>query len=432
MNKKAKIAIAVVLLGAVGTTVGIAVMKRRQAAIDVRIETVQQRDLVSSVTANGQVRPRVKVDVASDITGKIVALAVAEGDLVTKGQFLVEIDAQQAEAALQRAEAGLSSARAQEAQTRANMLQSERNYNRNLEIRKINPTLVSDEQMEQLKTAAEVSKAVYESSQHSVEQAQASVRDAHTALGKTKLYAPMAGRVTRLNVSLGETAIMGTLNRDAATLLTISDMSVLETRVRVDETDVARIHVGDSATVTIDAFPDTSFVGRVTKISNSSVRMVAPGGDQAVDYEVTVQLTETRAEMRPDFSASAKIITATRTNAIAIPIIALTVRENLPLGGDTAITGPTRATTVSKATPKKDVVGVFVVDTANKVTFRPVTVGIGGDEHFEVRSGVKVGERIVAGSYKAIRDLTDGAIVRDTTTTPTKPTETKKPQGSTP
>src|SRR6185436_1077745 len=126
-----------------------------------------------------------------------------------------------------------------------------------------------------------------------VEQAVASVRDAKQALSRTTIVAPMSGKVTRLNVEEGETAIMGTLNKDAATLLTISDMSVLETKVKVDETDVARISVGDSAVVQVDAFPDTTFVGRVSKISNSSVKGAAAAssqGEQAVDYEVTIQL----------------------------------------------------------------------------------------------------------------------------------------------
>jgi HlyD family secretion protein len=372
------------------------------------------------------------VDVASDVTGKIVQLVVAEGDLVSTGQFLLEIDPQQAEAALQRAEAGRASARAQEAQTRASFVQAERSYNRNVEMRKINASLVTDEQMEQLRTAMEVSQAVHQASQHSVEQAEASVRDAKSSLGKTKLYAPMAGRVTRLNVSLGETAIMGTLNRDAGTLLTISDMSVLETRVRVDETDVARIRLGDSAVVQMDAFPDTSFVGRVTRISNSSVRTTATAGaDQSVDYEVTVQLLNQRPETRPDFTATARIITARVTNVPSIPIIALTVRENTPVGGDTALgvsagtTSPSQASTAT-AERRKDVEGVFVVDSANRVTFRPVRVGITGDEYFQVLDGLKLGERIVAGSYQAIRDLRDGMLVRETKA---DSTATKKPQG---
>jgi HlyD family secretion protein len=234
----------------------------------------------------------------------------------------------------------------------------------------------------------------------------------------------MAGRVTRLVVEQGETAVPGTFNKDAATLLTISDMSVLETKVKVDETDVARIKVGDSAQVQIDAFPDTTFLGRVTKISNSSVKAVTTSADQAVDYEVTIQLLNAPPETRPDFSSTAKIITDSRRNVLSIPIIALTVRENENLTpGDTAVgLGKAKPT---KDIAKKDVEGVFVVGADNKVSFKPVKVGIAGEKHFEVVSGLKDGDKIVAGTYQAIRELKDGALVRETKV------EAKKPQGTT-
>src|SRR5258705_281085 len=198
--------------------------------------------------------------------------------------------------------------------------------------------------------AVDVNLALYDAAKHNVEQAEAGVTDAKVALGKTTINAPMSGRVTRLNVQNGETAIQGTLNKDAATLLTISDMTVLETKVKVDETDVARIALGDSAVIQIDAFPDTTFVGPVTKISNSAVKAAAAAqnADQAVGYEGTVQLLNTPMETRPDFSATAKIITDTRKNVLSIPIIALTVRENEALTkGDTAVG-------LGKPKPKKE------------------------------------------------------------------------------
>ncbi|HET9682581.1 MAG TPA: efflux RND transporter periplasmic adaptor subunit, partial [Gemmatimonadaceae bacterium] len=382
----------------------------------------QRRDLVSSVTASGQVQPQLKVDLSSDITGKIVRLAVKEGQMVSKGQFLLQIDPQQAEAAVQRQDASLAASKAGMAQAQANLLQAQKSYERTAAIKKSNPTLISDEQLEQLRTAVDVNKALYESARHQVEQANALLSDARSSLGKTTIYAPMSGRVTRLNVENGETAIMGTLNKDAATLLTIADMSVLETKVKVDETDVARIALGDSAVIQIDAFPDTVFTGRVTKISNSAVKAAAAANttDQAVDYEVTIQLVDIPPETRPDFSATAKIITDTRKQALSIPIIALTVRENEALTkGDTAVgLGKPRPT---KEVGKKDVEGVFVVGKDNKVTFRPVKVGIAGEKHFEVLDGLKEGDKIVAGTYQAIRELKDGATIRET-----KP-ETPKP-----
>lgn len=412
MTKKVKWSIA----GAVGLVViligGLGAAKRGNKAVEVRIEPIEKRDLVASVTASGQVRPQTKVDISSDIAGKITTLSVKEGQMVSRGQFLLQIDPQQAEAQVTRAEAAMAAAQAQAAQSRANLIQSQRSLERMSAMKKANTQLVSDEQMEQLRTSVDVNSAMAESSQHMVEQSRAALKEARNALGKTTIYAPMAGRVTRLVIEQGETAVPGTFNKDAATLLTISDMSVLETKVKVDETDVARISIGDSAVIQIDAFPDTTFVGRVTKISNSSVKAAAvQSADQAVDYEVTIQLVNAPVETRPDFSATAKVVTDTRKSVMSIPIIALTVRENEELAkGDTAV-GLGRPKP-SKDVGKKDVEGVFVVGTDNKVTFRPVKVGIAGEKHFEVLSGLKAGEKIVAGTYQAIRELKDGALVR--------------------
>jgi len=427
MSKRVKWSVAggvvlvVVLIG------GLTAAKGKNKAVEVRTEQVQPRDLVASVTASGQVRPQTKVDLSSDITGKIVKLAVKEGQMVTQGQFLLQIDPQQQEAAVQRFEAALASSRAQMAQAQANLMQAQKSYERTAQIKKANPQLISDENLEQLRTSVDVNEALYQSARHSVDQSSAAVRDARSSLGKTTIYAPMSGRVTRLNVENGETAIMGTLNKDAATLLTIADMSVLETKVKVDETDVARISLGDSAVIQIDAFPDTTFIGRVTKISNSAVKTAAQQGsnaDQAVDYEVTIQLLNTPSETRPDFSATAKIITDARKNALSIPIIALTVRENEALAKEDTAVGLGKPKP-KKEVGKKDVEGVFVVGADNKVTFRPVKVGIAGEKHFEVLNGLKKGDRIVAGTYQAIRELKDGALIREAKV------DTKKPQAKT-
>ncbi len=415
MSKRTKwgvgggILLVIVLVGALSAAKG------RNKATDVRMEMVERRDLVASVTASGQVQPHNKVDLASDITGRIVRLAVKEGDLVTKGQFLLEIDPSQYRAAAERAAAAVASSRSQAASARPSLLQARRNYARLLELKRANPTLVSDEQVEQLKTQVDVAQAQLESAQNGIAQSQASLRDAQSLLAKTTIYASMSGRVTRLVVREGETAIMGTLNKDAATLLTISDMSLLETKVKVDETDVSRISIGDSTVVQIDAFPDTTFIGRVSEISNSSIRAVGGGvnpADQAIDYEVTITLINAPPTTRPDFSATAKIITDVRKNVLSIPIIALTVREDSTASKDSG------AVTLAKAAPskqvgKRDIEGVFVVGADNKVTFKPVKVGIAGEKYFEVVSGLSEKDRIVGGTYQAIRELKDSARVKN-------------------
>jgi len=219
----------------------------------------------------------------------------------------------------------------------------------------------------------------------------------------------MAGRVTRLAVEEGEVAVPGTFSRETGLLLTISDLSVIQVKVQVDETDVVRLALGDSVEISIDAFPDTTFVGRVSKISDSAIRTAAAAAgssDQAVDYEVEITLEAPPGDVRPDLSATARIVTDTRADALAIPIIALTVREHAAVSTETR-----PADTAATGEKKKETEGVFVV-TAGVATFRPVRVGIAGDEYFEVVDGVKAGETIVAGPYQAIRDLKDGAHVK--------------------
>ena len=415
MSKNIKMVVGGVLVVAIATIGVLSASKRSNKATDVRMETIEKRDLVASVTASGQVRAQMKVDVAADITGRITRLAVKEGDNVKKGQLLLQIDPQEFDAALQRSEAQLANTKASAAQSAANLQQVTNSYRRSQDIRQSNPNLVSVEQLEQLKTAVDVNQALVEASRHNVEQAEAGVKDARVRLGKTTLYAEMAGRITRLVIEQGETAIQGTMNRDAATLLTISDLSTLETTVKVDETDVSRIKIADSAVVQLDAFPDTTFVGRVVKISNSSVRgaTATASGDQAIDYEVTIRLINPPKETKPDFSATAKIITDTRRQVLAIPIIALTVRENEELLNADTTEMPGR-TTPTKQVGKKDVEGVFVIGADNKVTFKPVKVGIAGEKYFEVLSGLSGTEKIVGGTYQAIRELKDGTLVRET------------------
>lgn len=381
---------------------------RRETGTEVRMENVARKDLVAVVTASGTIQPQTKVDVSADITGRITKLAVREGDYVQKGQFLLQIDPTIYEANVQRAQALVSTAEASVVQAKANRDQAKRTLDRTIDLRKQNETLVSQEQLEQAQTAFEVGAALATSAQHQVDQARAGLREARDQLAKTHLVAPMAGRITRLAVEEGEVAVPGTFSRETGLLLTVSDLSVIQVKVQVDETDVVRLHMNDSVEVSIDAFPDTAFTGKVTKVSDSAI--LPAGGsplggqnDRAVDYVVEITLANPPKDVRPDLSATARIVTDTRKESLAIPIIALTVREHEALSTETKPADTTKK--------KKETEGVFVV-TDGKATFRPVKVGVAGDEFFEVIEGVKEGEQIVAGPYQAIRDLKDGSAVK--------------------
>jgi len=416
-----------VLLGSgIGVLVVVLIMvsasAKREKGIEVRFETVGRRDLVAAVTASGKIQPKKKVDISADITGRITRIAVREGDFVQKGQFLLQIDPTIYQANMQRAQAAMSQAEAGAVQARATRDQSQRALTRTKELREQNPNLISQEQLEQAQTGSDIAEANLTASQHLVEQSRAGLQEARDQLAKTHLVAPMAGRVTRLAVEEGEVAVPGTFSRETGLLLTISDLSVIQTKVQVDETDVVRLHLGDSVEVTIDAFPDTTFIGRVTKVSNSAILTAASavGGaqsDRAVDYEVEITLANPPTEVRPDLSATARIVTDTRKQALAIPIIALTVRENTPISteqrparGEAQAATP-RDTSRRGAGNKKETEGVFLIH-GGVATFHAVKVGIAGEEHFEVVEGVHQGDTIVAGPYQAIRDLKEGARVR--------------------
>ncbi len=429
MTKKRKIiliALGVIIMGGLVT---LSASKRRQPSTEVRLEKVQKRDLTSIVTASGKIEPKKKVDVSSDITGRIVNLPVREGDLVERGAVMVRIDPAQYQAAVERMVAMLASSVATGNQARANRDQAERAYVRARDIRAQNPQLVSQEALEQAETQRAVAIANLESAERQVDQARAALREAQDLLRKTTIIAPMSGRITRLAVEEGEVAVPGTFSRETGLLMTISDLSVIQVTIEVDETDVVRIHLGDSADVAIDAFPDTTFTGHVTKISNSSIRGAQAtsglGTDQAVDFEVEVTLDNPPPGVRPDLSATARIITDTRAGVLSVPIIALTVREPEAIS-DTNPAGrrgrrsearaterPAAGRDTAAARRKREIEGLFVVDTTtHQAKFRAVRVGIAGDEYFEVLDGVREGETIVAGPYQAIRDLKNNARVR--------------------
>jgi HlyD family secretion protein len=422
MSKRNKVLVGGGLLVLIVGLVLVSASAKREKGVEVRFEKVGRRDLVAAVTASGKIQPKKKVDVSADITGRITRIGVREGDYVQRGQFLLQIDPTIYEANLQRAQAALSSAEAGAVQARANRDQSQRALQRTKELRDQNPNLISPEQLEQAQTAFEIAEANSTASTHMVEQARAAFREARDQLAKTHLTAPMAGRITRLAVEEGEVAVPGTFSRETGLLLTISDLSVIQVKVQVDETDVVRLHLADSVEVTIDAFPDTTFVGRVSKVSDSAIltaaSSIAGQNDRAVDYEVEITLANPPQDVRPDLSATARIITDTRKQSLAIPIIALTVRENTPVTTEQsrgAAAGQPAATPApagaAAETKKKETEGVFVVSNG-VATFRPVKVGIAGEEHFEVLDGVKEGDTIVAGPYQAIRDLKEGTHVR--------------------
>jgi len=403
----------------VGTLAAAAFMSRRNSGergIPVRLEVVQPRDLSAFVEASGNIRAVRTVDLSSDISARVATVYIREGDYVTQGQRLLSLETDTYEAAVDRTEASLAQARAGLTQQEANLESARLELARNESLNE-RGGLVSLQALDNARIQFDIAEAQLQSARSGVDQAAAAVEEAREQLSKTLFTAPMDGRVTRLNVEEGETVIIGTMNNPGSLVLTISDLSVMEVVVEVDETSVPSIVIGDSASVRIDAFPEEVFSGRVTEIGNSAIvppSQQASGQQAAIDFEVVVTLSPTDAELRPDLSATAEIITDQRLNVASVPYAAVTARSSVTLGSEVISTRPSDEDE-DELDQADQVEGIFrVVDgTANFVT---VELGISGRDHYEIASGVDVGDTVVAGPYQTVRVLRNGQAVRSSET----------------
>ncbi len=421
-NRKFLIGLAIVVV--LGSVAALAVARRRDRGVEVRLEEVIRRDLVETVTASGNIRAGRVVDISSDVSARVRTLMVEEGDDVEAGELLLRLDPTQFQAAVSRARAALNQAQARQRQQEAALERARRDHERLQSLFETDSVLVARQQLDDAATELELAARQLESLQFAVAEAEASLEESRELLSKTVFTAPISGKVTRLNVEEGETVIVGTMNNPGSLVLTISELSRVEAVVEVDETDIPYLQIGDSTVLELDAFPDRLFSGNVTEIGNSAIRPPAStagtGQSAAIDFEVVVTMDDPPGGVRPDLSATADIVTATRANVISVPIIALTVRaedegeqdddpapeEDDEFRVDDGLAGP-----VGRA-GETDVEGVFVV-VDGKVTFTPVEIGITGQEHFEVLTGLNVGDTIVAGPYQEIRQLSNDDDVRE-------------------
>ncbi|MFQ5680241.1 MAG: efflux RND transporter periplasmic adaptor subunit [Gemmatimonadota bacterium] len=409
MTKRRKTLIGVGVVAFLALLGFLSLREERGKVVEVRAEEVRPRDLVARVSATGHIEPKKKVELRAEVSGRIVELPVQEGQDVEEGDLLMIIDRTQYEAAVDQTKASLAQAEAQEAQARSRYKQAARDAQRLRTLQERTPDLVTAQEVELAVTEADAQAAVLRAAEHAVSQARARVDEAKDRLEKTVIRSPMSGRVTRLDMEVGETVILASFMDPL--LMTISDLSVIEAVMEVDETDIPDIRMGDSAVVEIDAFPDREFSGRVTKIGNSSIRPPSQSGtaEGAIDFEVRVTLDDPPERVRPDLSTTADVITAVRQKVLAIPITALTL---LPAEEVERIPSEILPDT-GRLASRRDVEGVFVVE-EGIARFRPVEVGIAGESYFEVLDGLREGARVVSGSYQAIRDLKDGDRVKVT------------------
>jgi HlyD family secretion protein len=418
MQTRTKVLIGIAVVVVFGLAAFLSVRSGRDRGVEVRTESIERRDLVEIVTASGNIRARRTVDISSDVSARVSELLVDEGDDVVTGQTLLRLEPDQYQASLSRAEASLAQAEAQQAQQQANLVQAQRDRDRLTQLRARDSLLVSRQQLDDAETRVEVQQALLQSTRFGVSQARAGVDETEDRLSKTIFTAPMDGKITRLNVEEGETVIIGTMNNPGSLVLTISDLSVIEVVVKVDETEVSEISLGDSASIRIDAFPDVEFAGHVTEIGNSAINPPSQqqsGQQAAIDFEVVLTLLPSDAPLRPDLSATADIVVERRDDVVAVPIIALTVRDRAEIEGDEASSDTGSDTTGAAerdvGAAMDDVEGVFLAS-AGKVRFVPVEIGIAGQEYFEVVSGLAEGDTVVAGPYQRIRQLRNGDAIR--------------------
>jgi len=412
----------VIAVAAVAALV-IASLARREDAVRVETAEIQRRDLEAIVRASGTIQPQRSVDVSANVIGTIVKLVVAEGQTVQKGDLLLEIDPTEYLATVQELEAAVRQNRANLQLAEASLDKAEQDHQRMVKL--FEQDLASEEQLVAARTQARVERARVEAARNALESTLATLERARHNLSKVTLTAPMSGVITKLNVEEGENAIMGTLNNPGTVLLTIADLGVMEAWIDVDETEVVDLRLGQPATVEIDAFRDSTYTGTVTEIGHSPIRQRTGAGQEAVDFEVKITLDETVAHIRPGLTCKAEITWARREDALAVPLGAVTVRQ-WPLRrsdivdydggegrkqdaalGDLGFTGegaPADTTT-------EDTEGVFVVRDGF-AKFVPVTIGIAGEEDFEVLSGLTEGQTVVSGPFRELRDLKDGARVR--------------------
>jgi HlyD family secretion protein len=419
---------------------------RRAPGPTVTVETVRTRDLQAVVSASGKIQPKRLVNMSADTSGRVVDLAVNEGDRVTKGQFLLQIDPKSLRtrvdsgaASLQAAESSLDQQRQSVETARVQADQAQKNLTRQQDLWR--QQLTTRESLEKAESDLKAAESTLREREKQVNaqvahmgQERATLESARYDLSKVRIESPIDGIVTRRNIQEGETAVIGTMNNAGTVLLTLADMSVIQAEVEVDETNIPNVSIGQPAKITIDALPDRTFKGHVSEIGNSPIQATsataASQSTQATNFKVVVMLDEPIPDVRPGFTCTADITTATRGSATAVPIPAVAVRELVydPSGN---IVKPPRETKKRKPTDppppvkelepgqtRKEVEGVFV-HRANTVEFVPIKLGISGDKYFEVLDGLKAGDEVVTGPYNSVRNLADGDVVKVDTPKPT-------------
>jgi len=449
-----KVLIAVGAVVVLGVIVGVTVYQSQKNVVTVQTGKAQTQNLSSVVSASGEIKPKTYVNIGANAFGKITRLHVKEGDRVTKGQLLAQLENVQSSADVNATRASLQGAETDFIAADAALRTSQADLNRaksdadhaRLDWERAQglykDALIAKQDYDTKKAAwesaeaglaqaqARVAQAIAQkdSAQKHIVQNQANLTRVSDVLQKTTYEAPFDGVITNLPVREGETVVIGIQNSPGSTLMTIADMSVITAEVKVDETDIVNVRLGQSAEVTIDAIPRKTFHGTVSEIGdNAIVRSTGVSTSQATstsqeakDFKVVVTLNDPPQDLRPGLSTTAKITTATRSNVVSIPIQALTVRNPADLMPKDPAKGSVQAAApVDSTKQKEEIQGVFVIRN-KKAEFVPVETGISGTTEIEVTKGIKAGDEVITGSYKILRTLKPGTSVKIDNSEPKK------------
>jgi HlyD family secretion protein len=433
MSRKLLIAGLIVLTGA--ALVAVNLFFQRSDAAEVDVEAIERRDLVAIVSAPGTIQPQLSVDMSASTMGRVTRLAVDEGERVTAGQFLLQIDPENLQAIVNRGQASLEATISAHEQAqvavetaRVNLEVARENLERQADLWSLR--LVSREIYEQATAEVELRETELKAREVDVEgaaqrilQERATLDSARYDLTQVTITSPIDGIVTRRNIEEGETVVIGTMNNPGTVLLTIADFSVLEAEIEVDETDIPTVRLGQPVEIEIDALPGRTYTGRVTEIGNSPIQNAgATATQEATNFLVVVVVDGDIPGVRPGFTCTAEITTATRAASLAVPIQATTVREvELDATGrivrrtDDETSGVISRAASASSTPapidgetaREEREGVFVVRQGRAV-FVPVVTGIAGERYFEALSGLEEGDLVITGPFEVVRNLDDG------------------------
>ena len=381
---------------------------KRDEIVPIQIEKASIRTITQSVTATGTLDPEFKVVITPEVTGEIVELPVKEGDFVKKGQLLIKIKSDAYRAQVQQSEASLNSAKATLSMNKAQLDKVTADYNRTKQLRAKN--LASDSDLETAKSTYLSAKGAYEGAQAQIQQMQAALKVQLDQLSKTTIYSPMTGTVSQLNVELGE-RVLGSGFSQGTNVMTISDLKSMLAVVDVDENDVVLVSPGDTARIKIDAFGDKVFKGIVYQIGNSALTTGTSTQDQVVNFEVKLKFLDFDNNFRPGMSCNASIETKTLNNVLSVPIQSVTARSNISEAKQAQNTGQDNQ--VKKKDNGNKIQEVVFVVNKNKAKAVNVKTGISDDNYIQIIDGLKQGQEVVTGSYKAIStDLHDGSDVK--------------------